>query len=372
MGISAGLILSGSIGKGHDSVAEACRAALDAGGVPAQTLDSMALLGGAASRAGMATFRYLIERPTVYDGFHFGHLRTGTRLPRAMARASDRQIVPRLEAELDHRGWSEGSQAVAVAVFPTGVSAAAKLKARRPGLKVVAVCTDACAHRMWIHEEVDLYMVCSMLAANTVQRYQPRAKIGVVPAPVRPAFFSAPDRQVARRTFGLESSDRCVLLMSGGWGRGPLAETAAALAQEDYRVLVVAGLNEGLHGRLRRLAQEDPRVVPFGLTDRVPELMAAADLVVTSPGQTCHEARVIGRWLVILDVVPGHGRENTIHEIESGGALACSPDPASVLGAVGVMFRDRPEIDPWPVRSAEEWQKHFLAALEEAGIELAS
>ncbi len=162
----------------------------------------------------------------------------------------------------------------------------------------------------------------------------------------------------------------CVLLMAGGWGLGPLAETAEALAGAGYWVLAVAGLNDVLRRRLDATADRYPTVRPFGLTDRVPELMAAADAVVTSPGQTCHEARVVGRWLVILDVVPGHGRENALHELEQGGALACSPDPASVVGAVRVMFAEQPEHPPWPVETAAAWEKHFAGALAGAGVSL--
>jgi UDP-N-acetylglucosamine:LPS N-acetylglucosamine transferase len=160
---------------------------------------------------------------------------------------------------------------------------------------------------------------------------------------------------------------RCVLLMGGGWGLGPLPEVARALAGSGCDVLAVAGVNRRLHTRLCRLADRVGGIVPFARTDRVPELMAAADAVVTTPGQTCHEARVVGRPLVVLDVVPGHGRENTQHELESGAALACSPDAASVLSALRVTF-EQPEPPPWPVRSARDWQASFLGALEAAGV----
>ncbi len=369
MAISSALILSGSIGKGHDSVAESCAVALRRDQVTTETVDCMKLLGGPGSRAGMAVFQYLVERPSIYEAFHFAHLRTGTWLPRAMGRASDHQLVPRLTDELRRRRLSP-EDTLLLPVYPTGVSGAAALKTEQPGLRVVTVCTDACAHRMWVHDGVDLYLVCSMLAGNTVHRYDPTAEVAVVPPPVRPAFYDAPPRDEARRSLGLETEEPTVLLMSGGWGRGPLAESAEALAGAGYQVLAVAGMNQRLEGQLRAMAHRDARIRPFGLTDRVPELMAAADAVVTSPGQTCHEARVVGRWLVILDVVPGHGRENALHEIETGGAQACSPDPESVLGSVGIMFRERPEVVDWPVGSVEEWNKHFLGALEGAGIEL--
>lgn len=358
------LILSGSIGKGHDSVAEACRAAFGSAEVPSSVLDCMSVLGGAGSRAGTAAFRRLISVPSVYDAFHFGHLRNGTWLPRVLERAALAQVLPAVRAELDSRGGD-----LVVSVFPTGVSAAAALKAERPSLRTVAVCTDACAHRMWVAEGTDLYIVCSPLAAATIRRYAPDATLAVVPPPVRPPFFEARPKRAAREEFGIPPDAPCVLLMAGGWGLGPLAETAAALGEAGYWVLAVAGMNQRLRTKLEDVARRCWRVVPFGMTDRVPDLMAAADTVVTSSGQTCHEARVVGRWLVILDVVPGHGRENTLHELEKGASIACSPDPESVVAAVGLMFKEQPEHAPWPVRSTAEWDKLFFDALGRIGID---
>ena len=48
--------------------------------------------------------------------------------------------------------------------------------------------------------------------------------------------------------------------------------------------------------------------------------MAASDLVITSSGDTCTEARTVGRPLLLLDVVQGHGRDNLQHELELGDA----------------------------------------------------
>lgn len=361
------VILSGSIGRGHDSVAEACRVALGSASVPSSVLDCMSLLGGAGSRIGTEIFRRLISVPAVYDGFHFSHLRNGTWLPRALERAALRQLLPGVR----ERVADANGRPLVVSVFPTGVSAAGALKHERPDMTTVAVCTDACVHRMWVAEGTDLYLVCSPLAEATIHRYTPGAPVAVVPPPVRAPFYDAPKKAVAREALGVPDDARCVLLMAGGWGLGPLAETAEALASAGYWVLAVAGSNENLHARLRAVARRSSRVVAFGLTDRVPELMAAADAVVTSSGQTCNEARVVGRWLVILDIVPGHGRENTMHELEQGGALACSSDPVSVRAAVDAIFRDQPDLPTWPIRDAEEWAATFFSALGAAGLELA-
>src|SRR6202011_310108 len=105
-------------------------------------------------------------------------------------------------------------------------------------------------------------------------------------------------------------------------------------------VLAVAGTNQSMERKLRDLVRRAPTVVPFGYTDRVPELMAASDVVITSSGDTCREARTMGRGIILLDVVPGHGRENLMHELELGGATACMPTPESIARAVRSFVAD--------------------------------
>lgn len=360
----AAVVLSGSIGKGHDSVAEACKAALRSTGVRAEVLDCMSLLGGTGSRLGTSAFRRMISVPSVYDAFHFSQLRNGTRLPRLLEQIAVRQLIHPVRDAVA----AAGENPLLISVFPTGVSTVGALKRERPDLATVAVCTDACAHRMWVADGTDLYVVCSPLAALTVQRYAPGAEVAVVPPPVRPQFYDAPSKRAARETLGIAHGAPCVLLMAGGWGLGPLDRTAEALARAGYWVLAVAGGNKSLYERLRKVASRHSRVLPFAMTGRIPELMAAADAVVTSSGQTCHEARVVGRPLVILDVVPGHGRENTLHELEVGGALACSLDADSVEAAVRFVFAEQPELPPWPVENPRDWHAHFFGALEGVGF----
>jgi UDP-N-acetylglucosamine:LPS N-acetylglucosamine transferase len=126
-----------------------------------------------------------------------------------------------------------------------------------------------------------------------------------------------------------------VLVMGGGWGLGPMAATAQALADRGVTVLAVAGRNQRLSRSLAEVARRQPGVVAYDFTNQVPLLMAAADLVLTTPGATtCSEARVVGRPLMLLDVMPGHGRDNIQHELEMGRADVCDPDPARLVDCV--------------------------------------
>lgn len=359
------LLLSGSLGKGHDVVAEAYADALAGYGVQSQIVDSMALLGGGPAKVGDTVFRKLLGLPGAYDAFHFSQLRNGGRLGRLAEQAALAKMHGPMAATV-----ASFAPDLIVSVFATGAGAVARLKSDGLTVPSVVVITDSFAHRMWVHDETDLFLVMSDLTAESVRRYRPEAPLVVVPAPVRPGFLTAPDRAAARRQLGVPDEVTCVLLMSGAWGLGPLDDVARALAEAGIWCLAVAGTNAALRHALERLARTYPQVVVFGYTDRVPELMAAANVVVTSSGDTCREARTVGRGIVLLDVVPGHGRENLLHELELGGSTACLATPTSITGAVRA-FLDRPDRSvPQPDTGARQAATAFVDALRLIGMEI--
>jgi processive 1,2-diacylglycerol beta-glucosyltransferase len=389
------LLLAGSLGLGHEMMARSCASVLERSGWRTRTLDSMSLLGRRSGGAGERVFGRLVAIPGLYDGLHFAHLRTGSRLSALMDRAASAKLVPSLRAELERRPAD-----LVLSVFATGASAAAKLKAESPGLRTVVLCTDVTVHRIWAAEGTDLFLVTSAAAEASVRRYLPRAAVSVIPPPVRSAFYAAPSQQQARAALGVPPEDFCVLVIDSGWGFGPLVESVSALAHAGVHVLAVAGRDRAVERRLRELAAVTPRVMPFGFTDRVPELMAAADVVLALPGATtCSEARVVGRQLLLLDVMPGHGRDNLLHELELGAAHVCVPTPrgvtASVLALRDQGMRPVPRAGPaagrpgspgfpgwpagnaWPGASARDtwdgwdgWESAFAAALRRVGVDL--
>ena len=378
------LLLSGSLGMGHDVMAGACADSLEARGWSTRTLDAMRLLGRTGGSAGEAVFRGMLAVPGLYDAYHFTTLRTGNRLALMTDAAARGQVVPRLRRQLD----AEPADLV-VSVFATAASAVSRLRTcrvrgtdavdgvtggaravhdRYRDMAHVVFCTDVTPHRLWVHPHTDLYLVTSRAAESAVLRFQPDAQVAVVPAPVRPGFYQPPTQQEARSRLGVPATERCVLLMSGAWGIGPLAVTASALGRAGLCVLAVAGRNKKLEARLRAAAAREPRLRVFGFTDRIPELMAAADLVVTSSGDTCSEARVVGRHVLLLDAVPGHGRDNLQHELELGDASVTSARPADVVrSTLAALDRVKPA-QAGATRSAADWEAALSAALTRIGL----
>ena len=361
-GARSALLLSGSIGMGHDALAAACGTLLQAQGWSITTMDAMGMLGRGA-RVGESVFRAMLGVPGLFDAFHFASLRTGNRLSRTADALARRRVVPPLRRSLDDHPVD-----LVLSVFATGAAAASEVAERYPAMRHVVFCTDVTPHRLWVHRNVDMYLVTSDIAELAVLRFQPDARVQVVPPPVRPAFYQARSQAAARASVGIPPGARCVLLMSGAWGLGPVAAAAEALGDAGVYVLAVAGRNERLARRLAAVAVRQPRVRAFGFTDRVPDLMSAADLIITSSGDTCAEARTVGRPLLLLDVVQGHGRDNLQHELELGDAMVTSAGAADVTRcAVAALDRAKPAAAS-PVRSLDSWQAAFGTALSSLGF----
>jgi len=357
------LLVSGSIGMGHDVLAAACASVLGSQGWSTHTLDAMRMLGQGLGAAGEAVFRTMLGVPGLLDAIHFGAFRTGNGVALGMSSLARRRLVPQLRDYLDQHPAD-----LLISVFATGAAAASALTEEFPAMAHVVFCTDATPHRLWVHRNVDMYLVTSEVAELAVLRFQPDARVQLVPPPVRADFYRALSQPEARNWLGVPPGERCVLLMSGAWGVGPVAAAAEALADAGLHVLAVAGRNERLARKLFAIAQAQPRVRAFGYTDRIADLMSAADLVITSSGDTCTEARTVGRPLLLLDVVQGHGRDNLQHQLELGDAMVTSPGAADVTRcALAALDRTKPA-RPGPARSAEAWQSAFSTALASIGL----
>ena len=97
------VLLAGSLGLGHEMMARSCAGLLELSGWRTRRLDSMSLLGRGSGRASERLFGRLVSLPGLYDGLHFAHLRTGSRLANLMDRAASARLVPSLRAELERR-----------------------------------------------------------------------------------------------------------------------------------------------------------------------------------------------------------------------------------------------------------------------------
>jgi processive 1,2-diacylglycerol beta-glucosyltransferase len=121
---------------------------------------------------------------------------------------------------------------------------------------------------------------------------------------------------------GLRDDLPVLLVLSGGFGMGPVHEIVAELdkVHSEFQVVVVSGRNEELRRKLATQDRKHPTQV-LGFVTNMHELMAISDLVISKPGGlTTSEALAAGRPLLILNPIPGQEAANSDFLLERGAA----------------------------------------------------
>jgi len=189
---------------------------------------------------------------------------------------------------------------------------------------VVSVITDFEAHALWMSHCVDLYCVAAEeTKARLVARGATAENIVATGIPISARFSANSDRNSARKTLGLRDDLPIMLVLSGGFGMGPVAEILAELDKvaQQFQTVVVTGRNEELRRELAAADRKHPTHV-LGFASNMHELMAIADLVITKPGGlTSSEALAMGKPLFILNPIPGQEAANSDFLLERGAAV---------------------------------------------------
>jgi processive 1,2-diacylglycerol beta-glucosyltransferase len=199
------------------------------------------------------------------------------------------------------------------------------LREKKDGIRPFVVCivTDFEAHALWMEPCVDLYCVAAEeTKARLVARGAEAKNVIATGIPIAAKFSSKPDAKAVRKHYGLRDDLPVLLVLSGGFGMGPVAKILAELdkASGQFQTLVVTGRNEELRRELAAHDRKHPTHV-LGFSTNMHELMAVADLIITKPGGlTTSEALAIGKPLFILNPIPGQEAANSDFLLEHGAA----------------------------------------------------
>ncbi len=297
------VVLSASIGAGHDGAASEIIRRLRRTGVPVRRLDYLDLLPDGWGQ----TIKQTYARQLAYAPASWGWLLGAMGRPaatRSAAWLSTRAARRRLLAA------AGPSPAGVVSTYPLASQALGRL--RLAGLlraPAVAVLTDPAVHPLCVAPGIDLHLAPNDEAAEVVRGFGLPAAVN---APiVDPAFrpsLGEPDVLDCRRRHGLPLDVRLALVVAGSWGVGDIGTTVRDLAAAtDAIPVVVCGHN----ARLRRRLAAAGRVIALGWVDDMPSLLRAADVVVQNAGGlTSLEALASGVPLVSYRCLPGHGVAN--------------------------------------------------------------
>jgi processive 1,2-diacylglycerol beta-glucosyltransferase len=194
---------------------------------------------------------------------------------------------------------------------------------------VLAVQTDFHAEPPWVQREIDIYSVGSEEAKAQLARWGVSLnRVALCGIPVDPAFALAFDEAEILQALGLDSRRPVVLVMGGGMGPAPLDRIVQSLelCGLPLQVLAVAGHDVEMKARLEQLRGKialDLRV--FGWSDAIPELMTAANLLITKPGGvTTAEALTVGLPMVLTHPIPGPEERHVAYLEQHGVGVIAS------------------------------------------------
>jgi 1,2-diacylglycerol 3-beta-galactosyltransferase len=205
-------------------------------------------------------------------------------------------------------------------------------------LPFVTVVTDlVTTHAIWFDKRADLILVPTEMARqNAIQYHMSPDKVRVVGQPVSQRC-SAPvgDKALLRKHLGWPKARKVVLVVGGGEGMGPLAETARAIDASGLDVcqVIVAGRNNKLETELKEQTWENPTFI-YGFSRDMPDFMRAADVIVTKAGPgTIAEALNAELPIILYAKLPGQ-EDGNVDFVVSEGVGVWAPEPLAVVRAL--------------------------------------
>lgn len=246
---------------------------------------------------------------------------------------------------------------------------------RERGLMVVV--TDLVEfHRGWSFSRADLVVVPSEGARRECRKHHvPASRLKVLGYPVNLRFRPpAPgEREALRRRYRLDENRFTILVVGGGEGSAGLLKQVRALCwgEHEWQVVAICGRNERLRRRLGRVHFRTPTLL-LGFVEDMPELMRAADLVVTKAGPgAIGEALASDLPLLITSHLPGQETANISYVTGTGVGLYV-PQPPALLEAVSQLAADDGAgAREMALRAAQAWRPYAALDIAREALTLA-
>jgi len=306
------LILSADVGEGHAAAARALADQIEESHEQAEVtiIDGLAAMGR-------------VLRPVVEDGY-----RVQLRLMPwtytlvywllehvAPIRWFARRLLWLLGSRPLARCIAEHDPDVIVSTYPAVTVVLARLRRTKVvDCPTVATITDLTGLFFWAQPGIDMHLVMYGESVPSVERIAGEGSVRLVRPLISADFLGPRCPLAARRALDLPEQGRMVVVSGGGWGVGDIEGAVRELSKltEVSSIVCLAGRDEELRDKLSEGFARESRVHVYGFTDKMPQLLAAADVLVHSTGGvTCLEAKAAGTPVVSYGLPVGHARLNT-------------------------------------------------------------
>ncbi|HEX3832283.1 MAG TPA: NAD-dependent epimerase/dehydratase family protein [Solirubrobacteraceae bacterium] len=206
--------------------------------------------------------------------------------------------------------------------------------------------TDLAGLQFWAHPGIDRHFITHPESAAEVEAIAGPGSVRWAKPPTSSAFLAVRSRADARKSLSLPAEGRVIAVSGGGWGVGDLAgATAAALRFDDATVLCLCGRNDKLRAKVMARFGDEPRLRVMGFTDRMGDVLAAADVLVhSSAGLTVLEAIIRGCPVVSYGFGYGHVRASNA-AMERFKLAQVARRESDLKPAIARALEQRPEPD---------------------------
>jgi UDP-N-acetylglucosamine:LPS N-acetylglucosamine transferase len=321
------LVVSGSVGAGHDGAAKELAARLRAAGVAVDERDFLDAVPGWLARVlrdgYTGTVGYV---PAAFELFFklLEHRGVAWRITSALVSLGERTL----------RSWVNARHYDAVvSTYPLASQCLGDLRER--GLcaaPVVTYLTDPAAHVSWVHRAVDRHV--TVTRATAVQGERDYCLPMTAGGPLVPARFTRPvpaaEISRLRRELGIPAGARIALLVAGSLGLGDVVPTVEDVVSGGLVPVVLCGRSERLRARVAAV----PGAVALGWRSDVHLLMRLADVLIhNAGGLSFTEALVSGLPAITYRPIPGHGRANAA-VLDAGGLAPWARDREELWAAM--------------------------------------
>ncbi|HET9841308.1 MAG TPA: hypothetical protein VFQ01_04810 [Nocardioides sp.] len=323
------LLLSASMGSGHDAVAFELAKQCAGRDHETQVVDVLALCPWGTGRMLRAFYQGMLRHaPWLYEAIY--------RLFFDPCGGPKASVSPAVWLALPgtRRAVRSFHPDVVVSTFHLAGQVVGRLREGGQAVPSVVVITDAVGHRVWHAHGTDLYLCSYPWVAEQVRGSWGAEALATGPI-VDAAFQRAAQRAPEQMTGAgvIAPADRAgrtpVLVSTGSWGVGDPARVARILHDTNrYVAVVLCGRNRKLCRRLMRRGD----CIPLGWTSDVAGLMVQCRALVENGGggATCVEAFAAGLPVTEFDPIPGHGRAGA-EALVKAGLIQYASDPAELI-----------------------------------------
>ncbi len=192
-------------------------------------------------------------------------------------------------------------------------------------------------HAFWYNENATLTLSPTEEAKQRgIEIGMPTGSIEVVGQPIADKFCRPPEpKKLLRQQLGWAEDQTIVLLVGGGDGMGPIYETVKAINQANLplTMAIISGRNENLIRKFNKLEFKTEAKI-LGFVDNMPDLMNAADIIVTKAGPgTISEAFIAGLPIMLYSRMPGQEEGNVDYVVDKGAGV-WAPTPENVVNTL--------------------------------------